>query len=49
MIEKKRKNGDSKGIIAAVLTDLSKAFDSISLEILFNFYICLNESTETEN
>ena len=34
MIEKIRKIRDSKGVFAAVLTDLSKAFDCISHELL---------------
>ena len=35
MIEKIRKNRDSKGVFVAVLTDLSKAFDCILHELLF--------------
>lgn len=39
IIEKIRKIGDFKGAFAAVLTDLSKAFDYISHKFLLaNFY-----------
>ena len=34
MIEKLRKSRDEKGVFAAVLTDLSKAFDGITHELL---------------
>ena len=34
MMEKIRKSRDSKGVFEAVLTDLSKAFDCISHELL---------------
>ena len=61
MIEKIRKIKDSEGFFAAIITDLSKAFDCISHELLLtklhaygfdkiiNFYACLPESRATEN
>ena len=39
MIEKLRKNRDEKGVFAAVLTDLSKAFDCIPHQLLIAYQL----------